>query len=330
MLSEANKYKYINPFKEIPQNSTKKIYHYTSPEGLYGIIENSSLRFSDIQFLNDKSEYNHISKPLKIAFNELKESIPFDYDEILYYIDKQYETTVYKILSGSGWNTKFGFTDMKHYVFCASKVEDSLGMWNYYVKNGKYQGYNIGITVNQFLSCFKLIEEPKIKILYGDVIYNEYEQVKVLSKLLVDVSNKFKEKVKKIENQQYRVDDEDAERRIASQECIGEILYNIDSLRLFFKDNAFRNEEEFRFVIKAPRDYSPIKTGKLKTGFTIKQGIITPYCDLEIDKKKTVNSIMVSPIMEGDLAKRGLERVLRYYDYNKDIKIHQSNIPIRY
>lgn len=40
-------------------------YHYTSIEGLKGIIENKCVRFTDCQFLNDTSEYNHLKMLLK-------------------------------------------------------------------------------------------------------------------------------------------------------------------------------------------------------------------------------------------------------------------------
>ncbi len=321
-------YKHINPIvKRIKSNSTKKIYHYTSPRGLHSILMNSTLRFSDVQFLNDKSEYIHIEKPLKKAFENIDRSISFSYDDVIALLDKKYETDDIKV-SGIGWNTTFEFTKMRYYVFCTSKLEDSLGMWNYYVKDGKYQGYNIGITVNQILNCFDSIKELKSSVLYGEVIYSEDEQVEILASILIDINNRLEAKI--LENNKLKDEDRDQENQVAYQESFGEILSNIDSLRLFFKDNAFKNENEFRFVLKLPKEYSSSEVDILTVGFDVKNGIFTPYCDLKMDKKRTINSIMLAPIMEGELAKIGLERILKHYGYKTDIHIAQSVVPIRY
>ncbi len=327
-MEKQIEYKHINPIvKKINSNSTKKIYHYTSPHGLHSILLNATLRFSDVQFLNDKSEYIHIEKPLRKAFMNIDHSISFSYDEVIALLDKKYETDEVKV-SGIGWKTTFELTKMRYYVFCTSKLDDSLGMWNYYVKDGKYQGYNIGFTVNQILNCFDSINEAKISVLYGEVIYSEDDQIEILARILIDINSRLESRI--LENEKFTDEDRYQENQIAYQESLGEILSNIDSLRLFFKDNAFKNENEFRFVLKLPKESSFSDKGRLKVGFDVKNGIFTPYCDLDIDKKKTINSIMLAPIMEGQLAMIGLERILKHYNYKTDIHIAQSVVPIRY
>lgn len=56
-----------------------KIDHYTSPEGLLGILEDNSLRFTIVFFLNDKFEFRY-------TYNLLLEILPNiqqDIDETL-------------------------------------------------------------------------------------------------------------------------------------------------------------------------------------------------------------------------------------------------------
>ncbi len=50
------------------------------------------------------------------------------------------------------------FLNMRHFIFCASTDKDSLNMWNYYVKGENYQGYNIGLSVND------IVKDLSIKI----------------------------------------------------------------------------------------------------------------------------------------------------------------------
>ena len=50
-------------------------------------------------------------------------------------------------IAGKEANSK----EKRIFIFCTSADNDSLNMWNYYVNNGKYQGYNIGVNINKFL-----------------------------------------------------------------------------------------------------------------------------------------------------------------------------------
>jgi hypothetical protein len=53
----------------------RTVYHYTSPEGLMAILNAPSVRFTDCQYLNDKSEYTHIHIPPEEAFEEVAQAI---------------------------------------------------------------------------------------------------------------------------------------------------------------------------------------------------------------------------------------------------------------
>lgn len=328
-MSDDNiKYDYVNPIvNNTGRNSKRRIYHYTSADGLQSILEKGRLRFSDVQFLNDKSEYNYILKPLKIVCDSLVKSYHISYLSIEQLLEKNYEFRDLEVYHKDG-KLKFNSTNMRYYIFCASKQKDSLGMWNYYVKNGNYQGYNLGFTINQMLNCFDTINESKVSVLYGDVIYDESMQIEILSALLNEKLNRLEKVIEILKKQPEEKRDINIER--AYQQGIGEIIDKIEGLRLFFKDVAFKNEEEFRFVMKIPSDNAILGNENLGTGYTIKNGIFTPYCDIAFDKQKTISSIMISPIMEDTLARNGLERAIQYYNCSKDIKIDQSSIPIRY
>ena len=49
---------------------------------------------------------------------------------------------------------KYHYNNDRAFVFCTSIDGDSLSMWNYYVNNGFYQGYNIGFNMQKLLKSF--------------------------------------------------------------------------------------------------------------------------------------------------------------------------------
>lgn len=308
--------------------SRQRIYHYTSPQGLYAILKNKTIRFTDCQFLNDKSEYNHIREPLKTALEETYYSLhdPSVGEMLNNYISDNYEWETMINVSNAPFK---GIKDltlktfrMRYYVFCATDLADSLGMWNYYVKGGNYQGYNIQISISDFLDCFTPITNPRVDVFYGKVIYNEKEKVEILKNIILTIDEKLHNDLLSVEH------DEDHD--IANQEAQGELLTYLENFRLFFKDSSFMAEREFRFIIRVPLEYDNSDDDVLTTGYEMKNGIIVPYCELSINQYNTISGITLSPMLEKDLAENGLSRFLKDNGYSDKIKLKQSKIPIRH
>ncbi|MEA5026968.1 MAG: DUF2971 domain-containing protein [Erysipelotrichaceae bacterium] len=319
--------KCFNPSEEGKSSqSRQRIFHYTSPQGLYSILKNKTIRFTDCQFLNDKSEYNHIREPLKTALEETYYSLhdPSVWEMLNNYISDNFEWETMVNISPSPSkgvnNLKFKTYRMRYYVFCATDLADSLGMWNYYVKGGNYQGYNLQISVNDFLDCFATITNPRIDVFYGKVIYNEKEKVEILKNIILTIDAKLHNDLLNVQQ------DEDYD--VANQEAQGELLTYLENFRLFFKDNSFSAEREYRFVIRVPLEYE--NEDVLKTGYEMKSGIIVPFCELSIEKHNTIGGITLSPMLEKELAENGLNRFLKDNGYGDKIKPKQSKIPIRY
>ena len=89
-------------------------YHYTSVDGLKSIVENQSIRFTDIEYMNDKEE---VIDGLKIICD-----------------GNDPEHSVKNILNQ--------FFECFHvFVFCMSRVKDALPLWNCYSKNNKNDLY---------------------------------------------------------------------------------------------------------------------------------------------------------------------------------------------
>lgn len=52
----------------------KPLFHYTSMDGLLGIVGRSTLWATNIEYLNDASEYRHGAELIREVLNQLKQS----------------------------------------------------------------------------------------------------------------------------------------------------------------------------------------------------------------------------------------------------------------
>lgn len=286
----------------------EEVYHYTSPEGLVSIFKNKTFRFTDCQFFNDKLEYNYIKKPLCVAISKLENKL----------LNKDLIADVNNWLNDKYEVYYTGKAKMRYYVFCTSIKGDSLNMWNYYLKNGKYQGYNIGISLEKILDYIEILKLEKCEFWQSKVMYSLSEQVEYL----IDY-------IRKIDYELYccrkeaKISDDAYSMLIAAQE---EIFEKIEFCRLFFKSEDFINEQEYRFVLRISEDMKGSKV--LSPGLMIKEGVITPYYDLQINHN-IIRNITISPMLEEELAKKGLE-ILTGRLKIENITINKSQISIRY
>lgn len=290
----------------------KQIYHYTSPQGLFSILKSASLRFTDCQFLNDISEYTYIKKPLLKAIEDTK--LNYDVIPVINSLrDGLERLELTATQTGSNITLNWGTKRYYYYVFCCSTKQDSLGMWNYYVKGGNFQGYNVGFTVHKLLECFSTVKNPSVDVFHGEVLYKERDQIDFLKNLLI------------------RADQELRETNRSSKDLQQDVITYLENFRLFFKDEAFINEQEYRFVLRIPEDYIPSESDPFSIGgFDIKNGNITPYSRLMINKEKTIDSIKLSPMLEAEISKQGIRRYLNHGGYNREIEISLSKVPIRF
>ena len=297
------------------------IYHYTSPEGLKAILENRSLRFTNYRFLNDKKEGLCKENDISAKIEELKEkdtnSKGRDFFELLkqQIIDINIDDCLIdKSVSGEYCEIKNDY-----YVLSLSKELDSLSMWNYYIKNRKYEGYNIGFKLEVLQKIFSKVAKDSKGVKFEDKDINYMN--------MQDENNEFENIILSFKEQYVRT--YSGKMKIVF-ECRDKILRNY----IFSKNNCFRHENEYRFVLMKNRN------SEIKEQFYIKNGIITPYIDIPLndeDVVKAIKSITISPLLEEEIAKKGLEFFLiskGYELYDKKdqtgIRIEKSTCPVRY
>ena len=115
-------------------NVPTKIYHYTTLEGLQGIISSNYIRHPDIRYLNDSQEVYDSIKYIK----ELRPSPAPDFEK--------------------------GIKEMPHIAYVASftEVDDSYPHWGLYAQNGQ------GIAMEFSVSGETNPMNPFIRIIYDD------------------------------------------------------------------------------------------------------------------------------------------------------------------
>ncbi|MEG0034852.1 MAG: hypothetical protein RR571_02770 [Anaerorhabdus sp.] len=302
------------------------VYHYTSPEGLFQILGSRTLRFTDCQYLNDSME---LSYPKEIFENTLKE-VMFNQNEkidvtIEEITNKIFDKDVYVEEGQNDGNIQSHQEECRYYILCASKNSDSSSMWNYFIKNSMYHGYNLGVEIEKFKEAFEqsVCNCNNTELLVGDVIYDEECLKREFHDKISQICANYKEKSSIIHGKYNG-------KRELDNFC--EKLKKIyDEKKLFFKSSVFSSEEEYRFVIKTSCQFDTNDVFKLE--FRVgTSGIITPFISWKFDlnaKENMFKIITFAPMIEFDLAKSSLKRFLATTVYN-NIKIAKSSMNIRF
>ena len=315
----------VYEFTKETRESRENIYHYTSVDALMKIIENKKLRFTECRFLNDKNEFKGLSEILDKIKTNLNELMQENWEEINQLADEEYENN-FKMVNKSG---SILFKKNKYYILSFSTEKDSLPLWNYYTKNMNSWGYSIHIVKNEIINKFKEIDNNDISLYYGKVLYKEKEKREFLEEKIKTISDKFSKKIiEKNRNSNSSINSYFDFEESVNVELRTE-LYNLFQLcRLFFKDSYFSYEKEYRFVISCIDDESIFSSMR---EFSSINGIIRPHLELDLKKLDFLSGITVSPLIEYDLAVKGLEYFLNSKECNisKD-KILKSKINIRF
>ena len=313
----------------------KVVYHYTSPDAFLSIMQYQTLRFTDIRYLNDRSEGIYFVKLLLDFMDKHKTKYPKFY-EVVNNLLKENDLNKIRNLE----TTHINFADIpgmpykreRAFVFCTCLEADSLNMWNYYVNNGSYQGYNIGFRVTELLKAFDTPKENQIDsfiVHYGKVLYSEKEHYAEIERL----ANGMESGITFHSSDGNGVTERDfkyAQLRLRSY---------IDSLGAFYKHPKFKSEEEFRVIIEIADDRVPRTENdskkyygeynqKMKQDFCSKQGLIVPFLTVSFPST-AIYRITVAPMIEYDIAKKSIRELLDTLNI-KGVKIYKSTVPIRF
>ncbi len=307
------------------------LWHYTSADGLVGIIRDNLNDHGKLHFwftrsdcLNDTSEGTHILVLFRQVCNDLLKQ--GNISQKFYDCIKSCEISYHQLisyplpLSEDGVHTSMLDSAPCHAYVCSfSLKEDSLDMWRYYSKgNGGY-----GLKLNPFLfDSYKKYEYSEydenalfVKICSYKVIYDDQEKIRLLNQIIIDTFTAYQNgnmaESEKESNSKYF------------------IQFALKNFQFQFKHQCYASEEEYRFVVYRP--YNKPKTLKNQlpvVKYRVQDGIVIPYIDLSVeDGGAYLSEVLISPYVKNQNALNTTEDYLNQCGFYCKTKL--SQLPVR-
>ena len=322
-------------------------YHYTSSHAMLSILNAQdkgcgSIRFTDSHYMNDRSEHMFFIKRLLEFLDKNSGKYPYCQQVINEFLLKKYSVEDFLSLrvsdfgdllrenvesfnlkqdkESSDFSNYISRVKSRHFLFCLCRDDDSLHMWNYYLHNGNYQGYNIGIKPLDLLQSLRLPETGEFDpflFYYGDVLYTKEQQEKQIKALCNTI-----ESVQT--NQSISIDPIQVGMMIlwGYIQCFG----------LFFKDEKFIDEKEYRIVIECHEInqehdlFTYLRSDKRNIRYTFyeRNGILVPCLEIPL-AKEAVKQITMAPILESKIAASSIRDFLSWNKYS-DVEIKRRTL----
>lgn len=307
------------------------LWHYTSIDGLMGIIKDDSNEHKKLHFwftrsdcLNDPSEGKHILELFsQVSTDLLSKGI---ISQSFYEAIKDAEIPNTQFINfpippreGYAHESVLDIAPCHAYICSFSHKEDSLDMWRYYSKgNG---GYGI--------KCFSTLFEKFKEYEYSDfdkdatfcsiqsykVIYDNDEKRQILESIITDTFSAYT-----------NANDQENDKR---QSAKGFIQYALKTFQFRFKHECYSSEQEYRFVVYIPYSKPQLLKNKLPNVLFRKQnGAPIPYIDLVVDNgDEYLDEIMISPFIENESVLATTSDYLSQCGFNCKVKL--SQLPVR-
>ena len=293
---------YESWLKEHTRNDDLKLYHYTTIEGLKGILKKRSIWLTHISTLNDPTELKYGKKLiLEIISDEMNKQS----EDIINSFFKQLILHI---------NT---FDDLFYevYVACFCESDNLLSQWRAYANRGG--GYNLGFKFTSDTKFYHYDDfENESYVILRKILYNPSVQKEYVKNYISLITNSAKELIKNVK------DNKERSYRINVQRAAAEYSNILCDLMLSFKNPVFEEEKEWRCILA--RHYKH-KINQLQ--FRENEKEITPYIEtyfIEKNENKYIFplcSIKFGPILDVEKTKAFLKLFLE-----KEAKTENKNI----
>lgn len=285
------------------------LYHYTSIEGLKGIVENKTIRLTDYRFLNDPRELylavesfeNYLLS--QRGFSQEKDN---KINKIIAFLQEiKTDSRVDLVVSGAEHNGNKILMYQKStgshvYIFSLTRKSDDLALWTMYGKGGVRLKLN-KIKLEAFFDTFlrQNLLNGLTNIYEGDVKYDDFTP-------LYDWLIHF----------------------VGRDSVISQCYDTLYSVLVKVKDKSYEYEQEYRIGLNLSDDIIE-RNKKLKKIYVVKNEIFKPqveFADFPIGE--IIEDVIISPYNHSDCGVIGVKDFLKYY-LKKDIPVTQSSIKVR-
>ncbi|HSI47739.1 MAG TPA: DUF2971 domain-containing protein [Ideonella sp.] len=262
------------------------LYHYTSVDGLLGILRSGELWATHLDFLNDSSEGKYAHEVMWRIFNTAVDIEPcLDSDGISCLHHYQ-----------SFLENKGPLDASKQMAFTVSLTEagDLLSQWRGYCPPGG--GISIGLDTKSLAAAAAEQQFSLVKC-----VYHEHEQRDLIQKFVVDLVNSCK-----------ILDSQSRQTEFAAAHA------GLLSIALQVKHPAFQEEKEWRLVktINTPR----VALRESEMNYRAARNLPIPYLKFKLPTRKVKwenyetyapAEILIGPCHQPDLSAKGVEYALQ-------------------
>ena len=292
------------------QSYKRNLYHYTTANGLIGIINSNCLWATSAIFLNDSNEIKYGLDLISQTLIEYSNNIS---DTIL-------KRLIKKTLQALN-NPRYLSLDI--YITCFSEKPDQLSQWKGFANQGS--GFSVGFDSKELF--FNKRSYPYVLCSLKKVKYDEIIQKNILVKDL----NSFYEKLIKIKPEFYKYES-------LEDEASSVLAYSLFKHSIYFKHKAFEEENEWRIVTPDLSTFNGIRNKEaVIVKFMSNNNNIIPYIELKLKPKHSsfrnkqklpIDEIIIGPKISFEINKKSVLKILDHNGF-KEIKITNSEIILR-
>ncbi|BFL45505.1 DUF2971 domain-containing protein [Lactonifactor longoviformis] len=283
--------------KTIERNTT--LYHYTQIAGVQGILDEKSFWATKSDFLNDPREFSYIIEVIQ----QMSGSV---------FKNKEWKELFLKNIFKEGDHFVYE-KNKEFFVLAFSTCSDSITLW---AEFGNETGYNMAFDSEKII---KKIAKSNAIAYHGYVVYALEEQRDyILDLMQKKIPESFGLSFADIMNRGMTSESDPVFQKACRMFQKAAKIY-----AMFFKQEGFTEEREYRFVFK--------KSEGMNVLFREKEGFLIPYIKitmLESDNKLPIRGITVAPKNDSDLARKGMEYYLHRHGYQVPVEL--SRIKLRY
>ncbi len=273
----------------------KKLFHYTTPQGLKSIIENGCLWMNNTKYMNDASENTYY---LDVCSKVIQKMQTINVDENSQYLLNELLKRIR--------------LPVKHhsYITCFSNKDDNLSMWRAYGNDG---GFSIG---------FDLMRDEKLVTNHDssffDMEYRTSKQKLMLSKSIEHVLHVMYEDKVYVHNNGGRE---------IFKIYVDSLYKSLLKCFLRLKNPHFKDEHETRLIFNKRKEKNELRK------FRTKGNLFIPYYEKRAsigneETKLPIFKITIGPCPNMELVKESLEDFLIANNY-LDVIVKPSKIPYR-
>jgi len=278
------------------QAPPEKLYHYTSQEGVIGILSKKEFWASKIHYMNDSREY---ALALDLAKQDLTQRIGKE--------SSKKERERIEVL-----REEINSIELVNICVCSFSVDgNKLSQWRGYTSGGA--GFSIGFSSEEL----SLIAE-KYEFEFFPCVYDEDVQRALVGELIEDLlATDF--------NTIPGYVDRSRPRTMRVLPMGGDFAKRLARLAPLLKDSSFKDEEEWRLV----SSYINHKKLKHRPG----SSMIIPYFPFQLERDgmfSCIKEIIIGPTPHPDLSKYSISTLLGASEVSESPKVRASKIPFRH